>query len=463
MREVKRVFTNFSFYDPQTIQKKLEEMAARGWMIRRAGNLFWTFEKIPPQKLRFAVTYFPGASEFDPRPSEKQLDKEAFCAQDGWKLVLRWDAMQIFRNDREDAIPIETDPVPQVENIRRVMKKRVLFTQLFAAAYMLWYLYFQYTQLRRDPADYLSSNFKLFTLPLWGLLFLFSLREVWTYFSWSFRAAKAAEDGVFLSVRRSKWLDWGLPVLSAVFLLLAFSGGGFNPLYMVCWMGMMGAVFFLANRLMGWMKKMRAPRLVNLAVSCACVMALTLAGVAGIVAATLGGWLPLGEDSRPVGQYEWDGLTMDIYDDPLPLTVEELVEVDARWSKEARLQESLLAAYGQYRQDLLHGQEVRNYEFSYDIIDIKFPALYGFVRDSLISARQDEVHDDFVFVDHYEPVDPAPWGAEEAWQLHWSDGVLNTYLVCWENRIVEIKFYWTPSKEQIRTAGELLEQAQITG
>lgn len=47
-----------------------------------------------------------------------------------------------------------------------------------------------------------------------------------------------------------------------------------------------------------------------------------------------------------MGQYDWDGLTMDIYDDPLPLEVEDLAQVDARWSKEARLQESPLLAYG---------------------------------------------------------------------------------------------------------------------
>lgn len=456
MREHRRILTNFSFYDPQTIQKKLEEMAAKGWMIHKVGNLFWTFEKIPPKRLHFAVTYFPGASEFDPRPSEKQLDKEAFCAQDGWKLVLRWDAMQIFCNDREDAVPIETDPVPQVENIRRVMKKKVLVTQLFTSMFMLWYVYFQLTRLWQDPADYLSNGFYLFSLPLWVLLFLESIREVWTYFFWNVRARRAAEDGIFLPVKRSKWLDWGIPGLSTVFLLLALSGGGFHLLYIVCWTGMMGVVFFLTNRLMGWMKKKGAPRGINLAVSCACVMVLTLAGVAGIAAAVIGGWLPAGEDSQPVGQYDWDGLTMDIYDDPLPLTVEDLVEVDAQWSKEARFQESPLVAYGDYRQDLLFGQEIQGYELSYEITDVKLPQLYEFVKERLISQRQDEVYEDFVFVDHYEPIDPTPWGAQEVYQLHWSDGVMNTYLVCWESRIVEIKFYWTPTAQQITRAADIL-------
>ena len=120
MSTVKRTLVNVSFYDPEAIQRKLEQMAARGWMIQKVGNLFWTYTKIPPQKLRFAVTYFPGASEFDPKPSEKQLEKEELCAQDGWRLVLRWDVMQIFCTDREDAVPIDTDPVPQVDNIHPV-------------------------------------------------------------------------------------------------------------------------------------------------------------------------------------------------------------------------------------------------------------------------------------------------------------------------------------------------------
>lgn len=458
MREVKRVFTKFSFYDPRTIEKKLEEMAAKGWMIRKTGNLFWTYERTEPQKLRFAVTYFPGASELDPRPSEKQLDKEAFCAQDGWELVLRWDAMQIFRTRREDAVPIDTDPVPQVENIYRIMKKKVLLVQLFTAVLMVLQLYLQYSHLRRDPADYLSSRYYIFSLPLWVLLFLAVAHEVWVCFHWRARAGRAAEDGIFLPVRSGWWWNWGVVFLSALFAVLAVSDTGLSMLYLVCWLVMMVGIYALASRLMGWMKKQGAPRLVNLGVSSLLVMVLTFVGVAGVVAAVLGGWLPLGEDSRPVGRYDWDGLTMDIYDDPLPLTVEDLVEVDARWSREARLQESPLAAYGEYRQDLLYGQEIRGYELSYEITDVKLPILYEFVKNSLISAHRDEVYDGFVFEDHFEPVDPAPWGAEEAWQLRWSDSILNTYLVCWENRIVEIKFYWQPTEEQISRAGEILSR-----
>lgn len=454
MSTVKRTLVNISFYDSEAIQQKLEQMAARGWMIQKAGNLFWTYTKIPPQKLRFAVTYFPGASEFDPSPSEKQLEKEELCAQDGWRLVLRWDAMQIFCTDREDAVPIDTDPVPQVDNIHRTMQKKVLVGQLASALLVLWSLYLQLSQLWRDPADYLSDASRLFTIPLWLLLLLMTIWELIFYLRWERRAKEAAEHGVFLPVRAHPWLSWAAVGLASVFLLLSASFSSDGLLFLFFVTAAMVIPILLSRWMIGEMRRQGVSRRVNLAVTCAVMFVLMIVGTgAVVVGAVIQGWrVTPGEESQPVGQYDWDGRTMDVYDDPLPLEVEDLVQVDARWSKEARLQESPLLAYGDYRQDLLYGQEVRGYELRYEITDVKVPFLYDFVKDGFIRDNQDEVLEKYLI-----PVDPALWEAEEVYQVSWSDGVLDdTYLVCWEKRIVEIKFYWAPTREQIQIAAERL-------
>ena len=453
MSTVKRTLVNVSFYDPEAIQRKLEQMAAQGWMIQKVGNLFWTYTKIPPQKLRFAVTYFPGASEFDPKPSEKQLEKEELCAQDGWRLVLRWDVMQIFCTDREDAVPIDTDPVPQVDNIHRTMQKKVLVSQLVMALSVLGFLYLQLSQLWRDPADYLSDNSRLFTIPLWLMLLLMTIYELVIYFRWGRRAKEAAEHGVFLPVRSHPWLSWAAVGLATVFLLLSVSASSGGFLFLLSIVVVMVIPFLLANWMLGELKGRGVSRRVNLAVTSAAIFVLVIVGTgAVVVGAATQGWLTLGEESQPVGQYDWDGLTMDIYDDPLPLEVEDLVQVDARWSKEARLQESPLLACGDYRQDLLFTEEIQGYELRYEITDVKVPFLYDFVKDGFIRDNQDEVLEKYLI-----PVDPAPWEAEEVYQVSWSDGVLDdSYLVCWEKRIVEIKFYWTPTQEQIQIAAERL-------
>lgn len=454
MSTVKRTLVNVSFYDPEAIQRKLEQMAAQGWMIQKAGNLFWTYTKIPPQKLRFAVTYFPGASEFDPKPSEKQLEKEELCAQDGWRLVLRWDAMQIFCTDREDAVPIDTDPVPQVDNIHRTMQKKVLVGQLASALLVLWSLYLQLSQLWRDPADYLSDASRLFTIPLWLLLLLMTIWELIFYLRWERRAKEAAEHGVFLPVRAHPWLSWAAVGLASVFLLLSASFSSDGLLFLFFVTAAMVIPILLSRWMIGEMRRQGVSRRVNLAVTCAVMFVLMIVGTgAVVVGAVIQGWrVTPGEESQPVGQYDWDGLTMDIYDDPLPLEVEDLVQVDARWSKEARLQKSPLLAYGDYRQDLLFTEEIQGYELRYEITDVKVPFLYDFVKDGFIRDNQDEVLEKYLI-----PVDPAPWEAEEVYQVSWRDGVLDdTYLVCWEKRIVEIKFYWTPTREQIQIAAERL-------
>ena len=456
MSNVKRCFANFSPFDQSTIETKLEEMAAKGWMIQKLGNLFWTYERKEPQKLHFAVTYFPDASEFDPKPSEGQLTREEFCAQDGWQLAVRWGAMQIFYTSQENPVPIDTDVVTQVDTICRTMKKTMVSNQLVSLAFSIFYLVFQLWDLWHDPVDYLSSTNKLMSFPMWLLLLILEAYELWSCFRWCRRAKKAAQDGVFLPVRTRQWFSWFVLAVAALFLLLSMGESAFSASAVAFGVVMTFIGMAVGNGLSRWLKEQGASRRVNMVVSSLGVLVAVIFCFAGMIALIIGNRFPFSPDSTPVSTYDWDGLTMDIYNDPLPLTVEDLVEVDARWSKKAEIQESVLVAYGDYRQDLLFGQEIQGYELSYEITDIKLPRLYEFVKERLISQRQDEVHEDFVFVDHYESIDPAAWGAQEAYQLHWSDGVMDTYLICWETRIVEIKFYWTPTSEQIGRAAEIL-------
>ena len=65
-----RRLERFPFYDFTGIETHLQNMAARGWLLKERGNTFWTYEKIPPQELTFAVSYLPDLSEFDPEPTD---------------------------------------------------------------------------------------------------------------------------------------------------------------------------------------------------------------------------------------------------------------------------------------------------------------------------------------------------------------------------------------------------------
>lgn len=108
MRETRRCFCNFSYYDQQAIRETLEDMAARGRMLEKTGSFWWTYRRMEPQKLRFSVTDFPDVSEFDPGLTEGELTKLDYCRQDGWEFVARWDEVRknyVFIDHYEPADP----------------------------------------------------------------------------------------------------------------------------------------------------------------------------------------------------------------------------------------------------------------------------------------------------------------------------------------------------------------------
>ena len=122
-RQKKWEINLYSYYDHAGIVRHLEDMARQGWQLEKAGSVFWTYRRCKPAELHYAVVYFSKASQFDPEPPAEQREFWELCKATGWELVTNRYQMQIFRNPAPDAIPIETDPVVQVENVRAAMKK----------------------------------------------------------------------------------------------------------------------------------------------------------------------------------------------------------------------------------------------------------------------------------------------------------------------------------------------------
>ena len=461
MKEMKRCFCNFSFYDQQAIQEKLEEMAESGWMLEKTGFM-WTYKRIEPKKLRFSVTYFPSASDFDPSPTEGELTKIDFCRQDGWNLVTTWGVMQIFYNEDLDAVPIETEPVMQIENICRSMKKNVLLPQAVLGGMLLWNVVIRLSQWRRDPVGELSDPFSIYSVLMFSILTLACLYEIGFYFCWSRKAKAAAQnDGVFLPVRSKPIASWILMAVSALLLILSYTALR-GPLgFVILWLCMVPFIIVIGNLLKNMLKKRGVSRNVNRIVSVCAVVLLTFLMLGLMTAAIIQGRMRFDSGKNVVGAYELYGRTREIYNDPLPLEIEELADVHAQWSKEADHQETLLLSSTEYRQYAVPtdgNDNVDERKIEYTVTVVKQDFLYDFIKRAVLNSRQDEIHDDFVFTDHYEPIDASVWNADDAYQLHWSESVLNTYLIFWGNHIVEIKFYWEPTPEQIAITVENLER-----
>ncbi len=134
----------------------------------------------------------------------------------------------------------------------------------------------------------------------------------------------------------------------------------------------------------------------------------------------------------------------------LPLSVTDLVEMDpdhySRW--QFRISSPLLALLQVSDYPRIYGE--KTHSLRYDVAVVKAPALYGLCRDHYLGEDS-----------RYAPVDPAPWGAQEAYQYVLDGQTLEYYVLCYPHRVVEITLDWTPTAEQMAAVGEKLGRGPL--
>ncbi len=457
MKETKRRVELFSFYDRTGLEAHLARMAGRGWLLEKIGAFLWTYRKIEPRQLAFSVCYFPRASQFDPEPSQEQQTFYEFCAHTGWTLAASSAQLQVFYNERPDPIPIDTDPAVEVEAIHRAMKRGVLPSQalLLGVAVLNGALFV--TRLLGDPIGVLASAANLFTGLCWVLIIAL-LGVEWTgYFSWRRKAVRAAQRGEFCQTRSRRKLQIASLVLLTIglayYILSVLSSGSrmMVTLMVLMFCVYIPAVFLLVFNIRGLLKRLKAPAGVNRAVSIAASLILSLAILMGITFGTFyaygRGWLSRDADAA------W-----------LPLAVDELTGAERQdYIRASLTDQSLLLARFTAQQHPRRGAEryTQLPSLEYTVTLVKAPFLYDLCKSSLLHDRAERWNRDMPEGSwyFYEPADPAPWGAAEAYQ--WTSrtsGPWNTYLLCYPDRFVEIEFdlKWTPTPAQKVLAGERL-------
>ena len=339
MKDTKRRFEAFSFFDHTGIQAHLEEMAAKGWMVEQPGPYLWRYRRIEPQRLHFAVTYFPAASEFDPGPAEGQQTYQDYCESAGWHLSARWGQMQIFCTAEEDPVPLETDALTQVDTVHRTMKRSSLPGMAVVAALALFQVCFQLRLFWEDPVDFLSTPSSLYALPAWLVFLGVELYELLFYFRWYKRARALAEaTGEFLPIRTHRRLSLLLLAVAFLFFLSAALEHTRSTLFaMLFWLAVFVLILLLINAAKSALKGLQAPRAVTRAVTVIMSVVLAAALTGGMTALIFrgirSGWL---EDRRPAETYEYRGMAWKVYADDIPLRIENLTDTDyTRWSTEA--------------------------------------------------------------------------------------------------------------------------------
>ena len=468
MRDTKYCIPQFTFYDRTGIRAFLEHQAEDGWLLDKIGSFLWRFRRIQPKRLRFAVTYFPAASAFDPGPSDAEQTFREFCAHAGWKLAASSAQLQIFWNEDPDPVPIETDPVMELENIHSSVKRSYLLSQWMLLAVAVMQLGLIVYRLATDLVSTLASNANLFTIFSYFMLLTMCALEISGYYRWRRRALTAArKDGVFLETRgRRSYAYWILLVVCLAFLAMLWSMG--SPGFVLLGLGGPVMMFLMVAVLLGastLMKKLGASGGVNRAVTIALTVVLSVGMVTLVIVSVMRNRDTLLED-EPVETYEYGGMTWEIYDDPLPLTLADLglEQVDTRYSKQKTGFGSLLLSEYQYIQRTLHG-DPDTVRFWYSVVEVKADIFYEAALKNMLDTSDHGYSVDIYgnsFREEYRMVDAAPWGAERAYRTHYQDEWLNSFILCYDGVIVELDPSWELTEAEMAIVGQIFDKEEIT-
>ena len=453
----------FYLFDHTGIQHHLEKMAAKGWLIDKLGS-FWRYHRIEPRRLRFAVTYFPEASVYDAEPREGQWDYQELCRDAGWTHAVTNGQIQIFYTEAEDPLPLETDPQLQVENIHRTMWRSQVPSFLVMMALGLMQLGLQWRTYSWNPVEWLCSTSGAMACFCWLTIIALQAVSLADYLRWHHRARAEALEGRFTPTFSRVRLQNSVILLVLAALVLWGASiwgthlGTFSVIFALVMLVLVGGATTAVTKFLKWQKASSSANRWGTALA-AGLTALFVFGW-GTTAAIRGvgnGWL---EESRVVETYTAYGMTREVYGDPIPLRIEDLLEVDYdRWSTEAETDASPVMASHQYRQDARMGDRDVP-ELAYTVVEVKWDSLYAAAENALLQRAERHNSPDFPeFWETYIPIDPSPWGALRAYQIREGGEMKNSYLLCWEDHLVTITFYdWEGSVTQAQMAktGEIL-------
>lgn len=438
MKTRKRTWKRIAFFDSCETVQYLEKKAREGWVLEHVFGIWWTFRRTEPRPAHVWISYLT-QDEYDPEPSEKLEDMADLGEHTGWQLTVTTPTMQVFYNWEQNPLPMETDPVAHVEGMHRSLKQGALtlYRVLFALA----------------VACLLVNLWSLLEMPLWVLshqaewmlgdilLLVVVGAELIPYELWHRKARKMATQGEWLDTRPwGRVIRWVLAVyvilwLAGIVVTLMVKPWAHARLFIV----VSGVAFAVGWCVVLWMRDVLRRRKVSRTkneVVTAAISFLAIMAFVGVMAAafTHGDWF------SPAAADSW----WSQYPDGLPLTVEQLqgeVEEQEFWVHRDGEESLVLGQYlGWQVSEKETGPDEDMDTVMYTITMVKLPVLYNLCRDTMLWA------------DH-EVVDPTPWLAQEAYR-ETEHGRLRTYLLCYETCVVEIRFGWDPTEEQIQLVGE---------
>lgn len=449
MKETKRRMELFSLYDHTNIEKHLEKMALKGWIIEDIGSYFWKYQKTEPQKLRFSVVYYPKTVNEGTVVSADRQHFIDMCTSGGWEYVINKEQMHIFCTKNENTPPIETDPEIQIECIHKFAKHEIIYNYLFATVIFLALTVAFVYRMWKEPVEAIDNQL----YRVWDSPFIvgFSIYNIISYLSWYKKAKSAAENGEFTDTKKIIKIEvllWApIYFFSAVLEFFSFM----RIRYILFTLGLiMFAIllFYLFKRIKSAINKSEREDKAKIRIKNITAVSLFIVYItAGVL-----GFIIIPKPYTHVREHT-DGIflkTYNIYhDDDAPLDISAFADISKKTiSREKFVDESVLIKQTSWT---IYSIEDDDLYLNYEITDIRFTPIIERCKNELIYNHYIYDYTKIDISEEYEIYRQYNRKGEEK----------NRFVFCKNNRIVEAYFGFELSEEEIIFAVEKLMNAEL--
>lgn len=291
-----------------------------------------------------------------------------------------------------------------------------------------------------DTISAFSDDTNFFMIGCWFFVFLTSIVELSNYFVWYWKAKRIAQtEGRFVETKSRKLFQkWALILLGIVTVGVFISmGKRFDSIFAWISIGYCVLLFGIVFGVKALLKKCSVSTKINRNVTLlTCVFASIFATLLMTVLVFKNVDVLIEKRHEPIRTYEYNGWVYEAYQDHLPLYLEDFVDIgEEEYSYKKEEEESLFLRQISGSQRKLHF-EGEAAEMSYDIVEIKAAFLYDVCLKDFLNEPE-RIHD----TSEYREIQEASWGAEKVYRLYDKGEYFNTYLVCYRDKIVRIRFY----------------------
>lgn len=426
--DVKYLLIDNAYYEYHLLQQKLSRMAADGWELEKAGNIFWKFRRSYPQQVRYEIIFSSAASAFNSRPTEAEEELAELCAQAGWERVTSVAQLQIYRNPDPNATPLETDEVQKLENIRRTMRKHFIPQQLLMIVLFIFQFLMHGSTAMLHPTRTLSSMLMVTTLAmLLGIVLIYAILLI-DNLLWLRRARAEVGEGRPIPVngfyRKFRWVVWAMLAVYLTALLFWV-----EPMFTV--MVLIISVILIGTTLgtIHLCKQMNAPRWVNITVPVVTgtlvVMFATGLFVAAMDSIIFSDELPRAES--------------------LPLT---LTQLTGETGTERTMPDDQRTPLVGYQRCWDTGEKER---LTYTIVDVSCPMFYD-----VILGEQERSYMEAGWLSKEALTDEQREIVGADYIRRCTSANYDRWFICWEDRIVTLRASWELTDEQLALVAQAL-------